>query len=129
MLLYLCVSYCICVCVYLCVDVFVCLCICVFVLMWNLLFMEMWFCVFVVMCICVFVEMCDCLFVDLLICVFVEMWFRANFYSQQKTRRTRILPSCSSCWSLTFYYNQIVMSLVSLFHSSLTVMVMRWLWL
>ena len=96
--------------VYLCVDVFVEMLVCVFVLMWNLLFMEMWFCGNVV----------------LLKCVFVEMWFRAIFTVNQK-----YADACSktSAYSMAINYNQIVMSLVSLFHSSLIVMIMRWLWL
>ena len=87
----------------------------------------------VVICIYVNVVLCVCGNVVICICVNVVLWICGNvvlceFYSKPKTRRTRILSSCSSCHSLTFYYNQIVMSVVSLFHSSLTVMIMRCWW-
>lgn len=107
--------------------VFIEMLVCVFVLMWNLLFVEICFCVFVDLRICGFVEMCDCLFVDLWICVFVEMWFRANFYNQPQ-KYADVLEKASA-YSVAINYNQIVMSVVSLFHSSLTVMTMRSLWL
>ena len=112
--------------------------------------MEMWFCVNVEFIICANVILWECGYVEMLfcgnvylcicgniiscICGNVGLWIYGNvvlceFYSPKKTRRTRILSACSSCYSLAFDYNQIVMSVVSLFHSSLTVMVMRWLWL
>ena len=63
----------------------------------------------------------------MLVCGFVEMWFRANFYNQpQKYADAR---SKTSAYAVAINYNQIVMSVVSLFHSSLTVIIMRWLWL
>ena len=124
------------------IYVFVRGCICVFVLMWNVLFVEMcvygsvvlcvygnvvlWNCGNVVLWNCGNVVICVCVNVVLCICGNVVL---CEFYSKPKTRRTRILSSCSSCYSLTLYYNQIVMSVVSLFHSSLTVMVIRCWWL
>ena len=126
-----------------------------YVYLWKRGFVETCVCEFVEMCIvetcvCYFVEtwFCEnvCLwvygyvyllkrgFVEMYVCGFVCLWICVNvvlceFYSPKKTRRTRILSACSSCYSLAFGYNQIVMSVVSLFHSSLTVMVMRCWWL
>ena len=80
----------------------------------------------VVLCVCGNVVICVCVNVVLCICGNVVL---CELYSQPKTRRTRILSSCPSCHSLNFYYHQIVMSVVSLFHSSLTVMTIRCWWL
>lgn len=103
--------------------------VCVFVLMWNLLFVYMWFFGNVVLWKCVFVYMWFCGNVDMLKCGFVDLWkcgFVRIFIGNKK-----YADACykTSAYSVAINNNQIVMSVVSLFHSSLTVMIMCWLWL
>lgn len=103
--------------VYLCIYVWMYLCVCVFVEfiirvnvgLWKYEFVVLWKRGFVALLKCGFVVLCE-------------------FYSQQKTKNTDIIFVFFVSF-IDFYYNQIVMSVVSLFHSSLTAMVIRWWWL